>query len=192
VKSPSPLPFHQSIKQLTRFRIYSDAYRVTVQETRTLIRTNPCQTHSLVHSIFKPYGLPNSTISTISKTLHDSPSELLDFLMRFHHQLPPPASNRALVSAATIAMGYFVGGFVPLLPYFCVKRNEVLLALWISIGVMVVALFVFGWVKTGVVRGWRGRENIWRCVKGALQMVVVGGVAAGAAVGLVRAINHGG
>ncbi len=81
---------------------------------------------------------------------------------------------------------------MPLLPYFCVKRGEVLLALWISIGVMVVALFVFGWVKTGVVGGWRGRENVWRCVRGALQMVVVGGVAAGAAVGLVRAINHGG
>lgn len=163
-----------------------------MQETRTLIRTSPCQTHSLVHSIFTPYGLPNSTIATVSKTLHDSPTELLDFLMRFHHQLPPPAANRAFVSAATIAMGYFVGGFVPLLPYFCVKRGEVLLALWISIGVMVVALFVFGWVKTGVVGGWRGRENVWRCVRGALQMVVVGGVAAGAAVGLVRAINHGG
>jgi len=145
-----------------------------------------------VHAIFTPYGLPNSTIAIVSKTLHDSPTELLDFLMRFHHQLPPPAANRAFVSAATIAMGYFVGGFVPLLPYFCVKRGEVLLALWISIGVMVVALFVFGWVKTGVVGGWRGRENVWRCVRGALQMVVVGGVAAGAAVGLVRAINHGG
>lgn len=112
--------------------------------------------------------------------------------MCFHHQLPPPASNRAIISGVTVAIGYFVGGFLPLLPYFCVKRNEVLLALWISIAVMVVALFVFGWVKTGVVRGWRGRENVLLGVKGALQMVVVGGVAAGAAVGLVRAINHGG
>lgn len=144
----------------------------------------------MVHAIFKPFGLPAATIANINQHLHDSPSELLDFLMRFHHQLPPPASNRALVSAATIALGYFVGGFVPLLPYFCVRRNEVLLALWISIGVMVVALFVFGWVKTGVVRGWRGRANVLACTRGAVQMVVVGGVAAGAAVGLVRAINH--
>lgn len=81
---------------------------------------------------------------------------------------------------------------MPLLPYFCVGRTEVLRALWISIGVMVVALFAFGWVKTGVVRGWRGRVNVLLAVKGALQMVVVGSVAAGAAVGLVRAINHGG
>ena len=56
---------------------------------------------------------------------------------------------------------------------------------------MAFALFIFGWVKTGVVGGWRGRENVFKGLKGGLQMVVVGGVAAGAAVGLVRAINHG-
>ena len=56
---------------------------------------------------------------------------------------------------------------------------------------MVVALFAFGWVKTGIVSGWKGRERILGGVKSGVQMVVVGGVAAGAAVGLVRAINHG-
>ena len=110
--------------------------------------------------------------------------------MRFYHQAPEPDTSRPFVSAGTIAMGYFVGGLVPLLPYFCVKRNEVLLALWWSIGVMVIALFAFGWVKTGVVSGWRGQAKVLACVKGGLQMVIVGGVAAGAAVGMVRAINH--
>ena len=56
---------------------------------------------------------------------------------------------------------------------------------------MAVALFVFGWVKTGVVVGWRGRQNIIQALKSALQMVAIGGVAAGAAIGLVRAIGHG-
>ena len=85
-----------------------------------------------------------------------------------------------------------MGGFVPLLPYFCVHRSEVLIALWWSIGIMVMALFAFGWVKTGVVSGWRGRDRVLGCVRSGIQMVIVGGVAAGAAVGLVRAINHGG
>ena len=105
--------------------------------------------------------------------------------------MPEPATSRPFVSAATIALGYFIGGFIPLLPYFCVKRVEVLLALWWSIGIMAFALFIFGWVKTGVVSGWRGRKNILEGLNGGIQMVVVGGVAAGAAVGLVRAINHG-
>ncbi|MCJ1368613.1 hypothetical protein MMC16_007757 [Acarospora aff. strigata] len=167
-----------------------ESYRVTVHETQTLISTLPCQTHTLVQSIFAPYGLPDSTISTISKTLHDSPAMLLDFLMRFHHQLPPPASHRAIISGITIALGYFAGGFVPLLPYFCVGRSEVLRAFWVSVGVMAVALFAFGWGKTGVVRGWKGRENVRFCLRGAVQMIVVGGLAAGAAVGIIRAITH--
>ena len=56
---------------------------------------------------------------------------------------------------------------------------------------MVVALFAFGWVKTGIVSGWKGRDRILGGVKSGLQMIVVGGIAAGAAVALVRAINHG-
>ena len=79
---------------------------------------------------------------------------------------------------------------MPLLPYFCVGRSEVLRAFWVSVGVMAVALFAFGWGKTGVVRGWKGRENVRFCLRGAVQMIVVGGLAAGAAVGIIRAITH--
>lgn len=111
--------------------------------------------------------------------------------MRFHRQEAEPDGSRPWVCAATIAVSYFIGGFIPLFPYLLVQSSEVLTALWISIGVMVFALFVFGWVKTGVVSGWTGRKNIVECLVGALQMVVVGAVAAGAAVGLVRAIDHG-
>ena len=56
---------------------------------------------------------------------------------------------------------------------------------------MIIALFAFGWVKTCVVRGWGGRSNIVAAIRGGMQMVFVGGIAAGAAVGLVRAISDG-
>jgi hypothetical protein len=55
---------------------------------------------------------------------------------------------------------------------------------------MGVTLFVFGYVKTCIVRGWGGRQNIRAGLMGALQMCVVGGLAAGAAVGLVKLINQ--
>ena len=169
-----------------------DSYNATVIATRDLITSSPRRTLSLVHTAFEPYGLPSTSIRTISKSLHESPEKLLDFLMRFHHQTPPPATSRPFISAATIASGYFLGGLVPLIPYFCVKNDEVLIGLWWSIGIMIIALFAFGYAKTGVVSGWRGRENVLAGLKGATQMVVVGGVAAGAAVGIVRAINSGG
>ncbi|MCJ1357716.1 MAG: hypothetical protein MMC33_007712 [Icmadophila ericetorum] len=167
-----------------------ESYIAVVNETRRLMRTSPCKTNSMIAASFKNYGFPARYLSEMSSILHESPENLLDFLMRYHHQMPEPATSRPFVSAATIALGYFLGGFVPLLPYICVSRDQVLTGLWISIGVMVFALFVFGWVKTAVVSGWRGRQNIQQSLKGAVQMVIVGSVAAGAAVGLVRAINQ--
>lgn len=53
---------------------------------------------------------------------------------------------------------------------------------------MAVALFVFGYVKTGVVNGWTKRQCVW----GGVQMVLVGGMAAGAAMGVVKGLSSGG
>jgi VIT1/CCC1 family predicted Fe2+/Mn2+ transporter len=110
--------------------------------------------------------------------------------MAFHHQMPTPAASRPLVSALTIASGYMLGGLVPLIPYFI--AHDVLVALWWSIGVMAVALFAFGWVKTGVVQGWCGLRNMRAAAWEGCQMVAVGGAAAGAAVGIVKAFEQGG
>lgn len=76
---------------------------------------------------------------------------------------------------------------MPLLPYLFV--SDVGTGLKWSLAVMAVALFVFGWVKTGVVSGWRGRQKVAACAKGGVVMVVVGGLAAGAAMGLVRLLG---
>lgn len=112
--------------------------------------------------------------------------------MQFQQCEEEPAASRALTSAMTIALAYFVGGLLPLMPYFCVGRNQVWEGLYISIGVMVIALFIFGYVKTCVVVGWHGGRNIRGGCYGGVQMVVVGSAAAGAAMGLVRLFNDGG
>lgn len=109
--------------------------------------------------------------------------------MHFQHTLPEPASCRAMTCALTIALGYFVGGFVPLLPYFFVTKTQVTLALCWSIGIMLMALFVFGYVKTCFVVGWRGRAYVLQGLIGGVQMVVVGSAAAGAAMGVVKAFK---
>lgn len=94
------------------------------------------------------------------------------------------------MSAITIALGYFLGGLLPLIPYFFVGRDEVFTGLYISIAVMVVALFLFGYVKTCIVTGWTGSRNIGDAAFGGVQMVVVGSAAAAAAMGLVKAFDY--
>ena len=113
---------------------------------------------------------------------------MADFVMSFQHTLEEPASSRAITCALTIALGYFLGGFVPLLPYFF--TGDITKALVCSIGIMVLALFIFGYVKTCFNVGWQGRTNVLHGVTGGAQMVLVGGAAAGAAMGIVRAFNY--
>lgn len=90
------------------------------------------------------------------------------------------------MSALTIALGYFCGGFVPLLPYLFVA--QVGAAFRASVALMVVALFVFGWVKQSMV-GDGDERSLKRRVRSGLQMVVMGGLAAGAAIVCVRALS---
>lgn len=154
------------------------------------MHSSPSETMAIVREIFAPFKIPEAAVTETSTALRDSPDRLKEFLLTFHHKQTEPNSNQAWISAVTLALGYFIGGFIPLIPYFCV--DKVILALYYSIGVMGVTLMFFGYVKTCIVRGWSGRENVIAGIKGGLQMVVVGGLAAGAAIGLVRAIDHAG
>lgn len=147
--------------------------------------TDPASVTSTIAEIFEPYELPSELVSQLTHHLSASP-ELPSFLMNFHHTLPEPSGSRAVICAITIALGYFIGGFVPLLPYFFVGPTDAYLALKWSIATMAVALFIFGYGKTCFVSGWSGRRNIRKGAVGGLQMVLVGGIAAGSAMGLVK------
>ncbi|KAJ5637954.1 hypothetical protein N7490_007833 [Penicillium lividum] len=168
----------------------AESYQATVRETQNLIENEPQETHAMVRDCFAPYGLSSTVIEDITNDLHASEDRLLEFLLTFHHRESAPDCNQAWTSAITLALGYFVGGFIPLVPYFVAAQvNE---ALYWSIAVMAVTLAAFGYIKTCVVRGWSGRDNIIAAIWGGIQMVFVGGVAAGAAIGLVRLIDTGG
>ena len=54
---------------------------------------------------------------------------------------------------------------------------------------MIVALCSFGYVRTCAVRGWSGGSCVLAGVRGAREMVIVGGVAAGSAMGLVKILS---
>ncbi len=188
----SYIPLHlspQALLNQSNMTTDRESYKATANQTRDLIATTPTSVCTSISAIFEPYDLPCSTVDVFTMHLSESP-KLLDFLMHFEHALPEPAGSRALTCALTIALGYFIGGFVPLLPYFFVHNDQVTLGLCWSIAIMVIALFVFGYAKTCFISGWSGRRNVLQGMLGGGQMVVVGSVAAGAAMGLVKAFNH--
>ena len=55
---------------------------------------------------------------------------------------------------------------------------------------MVIALFIFGYGKTCFVSGWEGSGNIRGGTVGGIQMIIVGSMAAGSAMGIVRVFQY--
>lgn len=94
---------------------------------------------------------------------------------------------RLYVSAFTIGMGYLIGGLIPLLPYFFIPKAQI--ALIHSCIVTGIVLLIFGAVKARVTGAGAGAGGyVW----GAVSTLMVGGLAAGAAFGIVRLLEGGG
>jgi len=158
-------------------------------ETQDKIFSDPVSVSSSIAAILAPYDIPDSTVNSLACHLAQS-SKLSQFLMQFQHTLEEPTESRALKCALSISTGYFVGGFIPLVPYFFVGSDQVLEALYYSVGIIVTALFTFGYGKTCFVSGWSSSRNIKSAFMGGVQMVVVGGIAAGSAMLIVRIFQN--
>jgi VIT1/CCC1 family predicted Fe2+/Mn2+ transporter len=132
-----------------------------------------------VAKVFRDYGLSKEQMAPIVAAITADQKKWVDFMMRFELGLEQPDPARAARSAGTIAASYVVGGLIPLAPY--ITMREVLPALWVSVGVTLLALFIFGSIKghfTGV-----------KPFRGGMQTVMVGGLAAAAAFFIARLIS---
>jgi len=132
-----------------------------------------------IYEIFEEYGVDRVESGPVLEALKRNPTAWVDFMMRFELGLEEPEAGRARTSALTIACSYIVGGLVPLLPY--ILMDAAAKALLVSVGVTLVALFVFGGVK--------GRLTGAGAGKSALQTTFIGGLAAAAAFGLAKLFN---
>ncbi len=129
--------------------------------------------------ILQAYGLTAAESAPVVRALQRDPKQWIDFMMRFELGLEKPDPKRAFVSAATIAGSYIVGGAIPLTPYIFIHSSQA--ALQWSAGATLIALAIFGYIK-GQFVGTSG-------LKGAIQTVLIGGIAATAAFLLAKAFS---
>ncbi|CAE6462513.1 unnamed protein product [Rhizoctonia solani] len=109
---------------------------------------------------------------------------LTAFLLKFGEGMEEVPTARLYISAFTIGAGYLVGGLVPLVPYFFVESAR--MGLLYSCIVTGITLLIFGAVKTHYTGATGGAGGyIW----GAISTLLVGGFAAGAAFGIVHALE---
>jgi VIT1/CCC1 family predicted Fe2+/Mn2+ transporter len=151
----------------------SDAehYEQELAREKKEIGTIPEAEASEVSEVFESYGLTKEESQPIVAALRQKPEAWVNFMMRFELGLEEPRRGRALGSALTIAGAYAIGGLVPLSPYMLLTQMHS--AFLLSVTVTLLALFVFGYVK--------GRYTGAAPMRGAIQTLIIGALAAGAA-----------
>lgn len=139
----------------------------------------PEQEASEVAQVLETYGLAPRESAPVVRALRVDKQRWVGFMMRFELGLEKPDPARMWKSALTIALSYALGGLIPLLPYMLTKKVHT--GLLLSIAVTLAALFVFGYAKS--------RITGLRPLRGGLQTILIGGIAAGAAFGIARLVS---
>jgi vacuolar iron transporter family protein len=149
-----------------------------LREEREVIEKAAAEEHE-VREILQGYGLNRQGSQPIIEAFRNDHKSWVDWMMRFELGLEEPDPKRAVNSALTIAVSYIAGGLVPLTPYILVHVPQT--ALLISVAATLLALVGFGYLK--------GRFTGTDPFSSAVRTAVIGGLAAGAAYGIARAIS---
>lgn len=129
--------------------------------------------------ILNNYDVKAEESKPFVEALKRNPAKWVDFMMKYELGLEKPEPKRARNSALTIALSYISGGIIPLSPYIFLSNSRS--ALILSIIVTLLALGIFGYVK--------GRFIGLKPFNKALQTIVTGGLAAGAAFIIAKLIS---
>ena len=156
---------------------YAKEYLRELRETEDI----PNEEKAEVAQILQGYGVREPILTRVVNEIASDREQWVSFMMRNELGLEKPDDRAAPRSAALVGGGYVLGGIFPLAPYALVANAHDAL-LW-SVVCTMIALLVFGAV--------RARVLAMPVVLGALQSVLIGGVAAGAAYGLARLVSHG-
>jgi VIT1/CCC1 family predicted Fe2+/Mn2+ transporter len=157
----------------------SEHYAAEVKRERWETVQFPETEEEEVAAILRDFGVVEEQVGPVVAAIRSDTDRWVDFMMRFELGLEKPDPRRARWSALTIALSYIVGGLVPLASYIFISSIQT--ALYVSIGMTLAALFTFGFIKghfTGISK-----------LRGGIQTVIIGGLAAGAAYTLARLIS---
>ncbi|OAQ59693.2 protein CCC1 [Pochonia chlamydosporia 170] len=120
-------------------------YQVELERERRQVARSADQEEEIMANIFERYGVCRDELRPLAHRLRSNNVETwVQFMMDFELRLERPDQIIPWLSAIVMGLAYFLGGFIPMVPYFA---TEILKALFVSIGVTAVMLLLFGFFK---------------------------------------------
>jgi VIT1/CCC1 family predicted Fe2+/Mn2+ transporter len=160
-------------------RTEQDHYQSELKREYEEVERVPEQEKLEVREVFAEFGLSETLQVQIADEMAKDKKKWVDFMMRYELGLEEPNPNRASRSAFTIGASYIVGGIIPLSPYILISHAGE--ALYYSCAVTLICLFIFGYFKSKMT----GQPAL----SGAIKVVIIGTLAAGAAFGMAKLIT---
>lgn len=158
------------------------------QEEKECIYGKSCMPEdqrSEIYNILDKYDISRDAATPLVEELCRNREQWVRFKMDFELKMDEPNVHRAWISGLTMGLSYFIGGLIPMIPYFVL--SSITDALMVSVAVTVVILLGFGYVKNYVaIRN--HRAGLW----GAIQTLIIGVLAAGTSYLIVKSLDAGG
>lgn len=163
----------------------SEYYKSQLKNEKMFFFKKPEQINQQVADILFDFGLSEKTILMFLNDLEHKSESLINFLLKVGKRLDEPPHGREITSALTIGLSYFVGGFIPLIPYFFF--NLLINGLIVSVCTMITTLFIFGYIKAVISLG-KSCKLKKKLLEG-LHISAVGSISAGSAFFVVYLID---
>ena len=153
-----------------------DHYRSEVKREEYEVEHMRHEELSETKEFFANIGLSEAIQQQATEEIAQDKKRWVDFMMKYELGLEKPDPKRATKSALNIGISYIIGGIIPLSPYFFISNTQE--ALQYSVVATLLCLFIFGYFKSKIT----GMNPWW----GALRVMLIGAVAAGAAFGVAK------
>ncbi|KAL1302770.1 hypothetical protein AAFC00_003117 [Neodothiora populina] len=99
-----------------------------------------------LYGMFEEYGVGRSEASGVVTVLQGKKDAWAKFMLSVSLKIEEPALRGAWVEGLVMGISYFIGGLLPMLPYFC--TSSTLHALIVSIALTATILLIFGYTKS--------------------------------------------
>lgn len=132
------------------------------REKREIIQM-PEKEEAEIRRVYKAKGFDGKILDDITQHVMSSDKLWVDQMMKEELELKPVTQKEIYTSSFVVGLAALIGSFVPITPYFFAPIKT---ALWISLGVSVIVLFLVGIYKAKVTVG--------KPFKSGIQMVIIG------------------
>jgi VIT1/CCC1 family predicted Fe2+/Mn2+ transporter len=175
-------------------------YVVEEERERREVLESPAEEEEEIYEILDKYGIPREACQGVVESLKRDERQWVQFMMDFELKLEKPRLKMAWLEGLVMGISYFLGrlmrriststtkltmksgGLLPMIPYFATRNIPE--ALFSSIGITTGMLLIFGYVKSTVTGCSKKDSSL-----GALQTLLIGGIAAGVSYGIVKGMN---